>query len=92
MNFKSDDDVLRVLIQAVQTAVGERPLTLDAVLGPDLRIESIDLVDIFFEMSDLTGADLDFSQFMLERKQESLRRGGVPVRDLIAYVRRRTGG
>ncbi|MGZ3737862.1 MAG: hypothetical protein ACXVB9_00715 [Bdellovibrionota bacterium] len=63
--MKTDTELLRDLEQAIARVVGPRPFTMDTFLKKDLQINYIDLVDLSFELEEITGIEFRFNQLLL---------------------------
>lgn len=90
MNRKTDADFLEDVRQAVRRVTGPRELTEQSWLRSDLRIDSIDLVDIAFELESLTGLNVGLRELLLAQ-ENSPRPHDLQVAELIAHLQRLSG-
>lgn len=75
----------RAVRAVLNTAEGE--ITMETMFRADLDVESIDFLDIGFEIEKLTGVELDFSeviQFLNEKRGAEIT--DFSISDLVDYL------
>lgn len=81
--FEHVEEAVRVVLN---TAEGE--ITKESMFKADLNTESIDYLDISFEIEQRTGIELDFTeawQYIIDKKGPDTT--DISIQDLLDYVR-----
>ena len=72
--------------KAIETVVGPKKISQQTFLKRDLGIHSIDLVDIFFELENLTGFDVLGGAVMLAPAGSENLTADLQVGQLLEYL------
>jgi acyl carrier protein len=88
---KTEQDFVKPIAEAVEAAIGKKfdSITLETYLRDDLGLESIDLVDIGFELERIVGIEFDFRQMLLNsdsQAQTGKRIGDLQVAQIARYL------
>ena len=85
MSEMSSEDAVYSALESVKGVARSAPVT--SSLTRDLGLESIDVVDLFFEIEQSTGVIIELNQIMGEMASKSGRRfDDLSIEDLVAYL------
>ncbi len=85
----TEQEIFAQVEEAVRTVLNteEGEITMDSMFRADLDTESIDFLDITYEIEKRTGVELDFQEvvkYLNEKKGEEVT--DISPRDLVGYI------
>jgi acyl carrier protein len=84
---KADLDLLKRIILMVRPTIKPEEIKSDSKLVSDLGLESIDIIDIFFEIGEEVGVDLDLNEIAEKiGGTEGRRFNDIQIMDIISYI------
>jgi acyl carrier protein len=93
--MKTEQELFVQVEEAVRTVLNteEGEIKMESMFRADLGAESIDMLDISYEIEKLTGVELDFQEvldFMNEKKGKEVT--DISVDDLVDYIKQVKNG
>ena len=83
---KTENDFFQAIQEAVEIVVGPHKINRQTFLKRDLKIDSVHLVDISFELEHLTGLPVKLHAILLGATGPSANSNDLQVQDILSYL------
>jgi len=87
---KRDEDFLDAITQSVVRVLGKKDIkvAMEMQLKRDLDLTSLDVVDVSFELEQITGLQVRLADIYLEQETKGLRNcHDIQIRDIARHLR-----